>query len=99
MSVGYDGMHDGKCPERKKDSAPLSDTTKSLVLINYFPTIPFKHISCKYNSNALLDMLRTCQVSAGNRWANFIAVDYFEVHIIITSLIANHFLITLSKYL
>uniref|UniRef100_A0A7N0T1E5 PLC-like phosphodiesterase n=2 Tax=Kalanchoe fedtschenkoi TaxID=63787 RepID=A0A7N0T1E5_KALFE len=75
---GDGGLHHGNCPKRAKESAQLADKTKSLVLINHFPTIPVKRVSCKHNSKELLDALGTCYVAAGDRWANFIAVDYFE---------------------
>ncbi|CAM8882122.1 unnamed protein product [Rhodiola kirilowii] len=74
---GDGGLHSGECPQRK-ESAPLNDKTKSLVLINHFPTIPIKRMSCKHNSKELMDTFGTCYISAGDRWANFIAVDYFE---------------------
>ncbi|XP_052110854.1 PI-PLC X domain-containing protein At5g67130-like isoform X3 [Arachis duranensis] len=30
------------------------------------------------NSASLIDMLQTCHGAAGNRWANFVAVDYYK---------------------
>lgn len=92
-------MNYGNCPKRAKESAPLNDKTKTLVLINHFPTIPVKRTSCKHNSKELMDMLGTCYVEAGDRWANFIAVDYFEVYLTTTSNISCHSQIRTIHYL
>jgi hypothetical protein len=78
MSDGDDGMDAGKCSNRA-ESAPLSDKTKSLVLMNYFPSVPLKFTACLQHSQSLTDMVNTCYGAAGNRWANFIAVDYYRV--------------------
>lgn len=75
---GDGGMHAGNCPNRT-ESSPLDDRTKSLVLVNYFPTIPFKQIACEHNSANLINMLHTCFGAAGNRWANFVAVNFYKV--------------------
>ncbi|KAJ1697573.1 hypothetical protein LUZ63_006085 [Rhynchospora breviuscula] len=74
---GDDGMDKGKCSNRA-ESPPLNDKTKSLVLVNYFPTVPVKLTSCLQNSMALTDMLNTCYNAAGRRWANFLAVNYYK---------------------
>ncbi|BAU01378.1 hypothetical protein LR48_Vigan10g240400 [Vigna angularis] len=74
---GDGGRKAGSCPNRK-ESSPLDDMSKSLVLINYFRTIPLKPITCKDNSGGLVDMLKTCHGAAGNRWANYVAVDYYK---------------------
>ena len=71
-------MKAGSCPNRA-ESSPLDDKSKSLVLVNYFRTTPFKPITCAENSGGLIDMLKTCYGAAGNRWANFVAVDYYKV--------------------
>ncbi|KZV45612.1 PI-PLC X domain-containing protein-like [Dorcoceras hygrometricum] len=73
---GDDGMK-GSCFNRA-ESSNLNDTTKSLVLVNHFRSVPIKLMSCVDNSGHLLDMLQTCHVAAGNRWANFVAVDYYK---------------------
>ncbi|XP_010257976.1 PREDICTED: PI-PLC X domain-containing protein At5g67130 [Nelumbo nucifera] len=74
---GKGGMHSGSCPNRG-ESSPLGDKTRSLVLVNYFESVPIKQTACKHNSGDLINMLRTCYSAAGNRWANFVAVDYYK---------------------
>ncbi|KAF5208402.1 Pi-plc x domain-containing protein [Thalictrum thalictroides] len=74
---GNGGMNDGSCPNRG-ESSPLDDKTKSLVLVNYFYSVPVKLLSCKSNSGDLVNMLHTCYGSSANRWANFVAVDYYK---------------------
>ena len=49
------------------------------MLVNYFRTAPFKPVTCEDNSGGLIDMLHTCYGAAGNRWANFVAVDFYKV--------------------
>ena len=75
---GDGGMQGGKCPNRA-ESSPLNDKTKPLVLVNHFSSIPFKITACEHNSADLINMLHTCFGSAGNRWANFVAVDFYKV--------------------
>ncbi|KAI4339609.1 hypothetical protein MLD38_024528 [Melastoma candidum] len=74
---GDEGMKAGSCPNRG-ESSPLNDKTKSLVLVNYFPSMPIKEVTCQYNSGQLINMLKTCYGVAGNRWANFVAVDFYK---------------------
>ncbi|KAK7381229.1 hypothetical protein VNO78_33760 [Psophocarpus tetragonolobus] len=74
---GNGGTEAGKCSHRK-ESSPLDDKTKSLVLVNYFRTIPLKPFMCDDHSQRLIDMIQTCHTAAGNRWANFVAVDYYK---------------------
>lgn len=74
---GDDGMEAGKCFNRA-ESAPLNDTSKPLVLLNYFPSVPLKETTCVHNSADLINMLDTCYGAASNRWANFVAVDYYK---------------------
>lgn len=74
---GDGGMNAGKCFNRA-ESSPLNDISKSLVLVNYFPTIPLKVTTCEHNSDELINMLHTCYGSASNRWANFVAVDFYK---------------------
>lgn len=71
-------MKAGNCPNRA-ESSPLDDKSKSLVLVNYFMSVPIKLLACGQNSGDLSDMLQTCYGAAGNRWANFVAVDYYKV--------------------
>ena len=77
-------MKPEQCTNRA-ESAPLNDTTNSLVLVNYFRSIPIKPFSCVDNSASLTAMLRTCHDAAANRWANFVAVDHYKVRSIATS--------------
>ncbi|CAK7335341.1 unnamed protein product [Dovyalis caffra] len=74
---GDGGMKGGSCPNRG-ESPPLDDKSRSLVLVNYFRSIPMKQLSCEDNSGNLINMLRTCDGAAASRWANFVAVDYYK---------------------
>ncbi|XP_030481677.2 PI-PLC X domain-containing protein At5g67130 [Cannabis sativa] len=74
---GDGGMKAGSCPNRAESPA-LDDTSKRLVLVNYFESVPIKQTTCKHNSGDLINMIRTCYGAAGNRWANFVAVDYYK---------------------
>ncbi|XP_020572064.1 PI-PLC X domain-containing protein At5g67130 isoform X2 [Phalaenopsis equestris] len=74
---GDDGMKAGNCSNRG-ESSPLTDSTKSLVLVNYFPSIPIEATACRHNSAELINMLQTCHSAASNRWANFVAVDFYK---------------------
>ncbi|KAL0377618.1 UNVERIFIED_CONTAM: PI-PLC X domain-containing protein [Sesamum radiatum] len=75
---GDDGMIAGSCTNRMESSA-LNDKRKSLVLMNYFGSIPSKKFACVYNSANLLAMIRTCHQATGGRWPNFVAVDFYKV--------------------
>ncbi|KAG4120790.1 hypothetical protein ERO13_D11G165600v2 [Gossypium hirsutum] len=74
---GDGGMQAGSCPNRAESSG-LDDKTKSLVLVNYFHSTSSKEKTCEDNSGDLINMLRTCYAAAGNRWSNFVAVDYYK---------------------
>ncbi|KAJ8420643.1 hypothetical protein Cgig2_021725 [Carnegiea gigantea] len=74
---GNHGMEPGRCPNRN-ESAPMNDHSKSLILVNHFRTIPLRLMACKDNSEELIEMLHTCHAAADNRWANFVAVDYYK---------------------
>ncbi|CAL1408537.1 unnamed protein product [Linum trigynum] len=74
---GDGGMKSGSCPNRAESSG-MNDTTKSLVLMNYFRSAPMKELACGDNSGGVMDMISTCEAAAGNRWANFVAVDYYK---------------------
>lgn len=75
---GDDGMKAGLCPNRA-ESPPMNTMSRSLVLMNYFPTTPDLVTSCKDNSAPLVNMLNTCHNLSGNRWPNFIAVNFYKV--------------------
>ncbi|CAA0828303.1 PLC-like phosphodiesterases superfamily protein [Striga hermonthica] len=74
---GDDGMEVGNCFNRA-ESKVLNDTSRSLVLVNYFRSLPIKLMACVQNSGDLDNMLGTCYTAAGNRWANFVAVDFYK---------------------
>ena len=71
-------MQSGHCPNRG-ESLPLNATSRSLVLMNFFPDDPLQPQACKFNSDPLLKMLPTCYQAAGNRWPNYLAVDFYKV--------------------
>ncbi|CAL0321714.1 unnamed protein product [Lupinus luteus] len=74
---GDGGRKVGSCPNRA-ESSHLDDKSKTLVLVNYFRSVPLKAITCADNSGGLTNMLQTCHGAAGNRWANFVALDYYK---------------------
>ncbi|XP_054823095.1 PI-PLC X domain-containing protein At5g67130-like isoform X1 [Prosopis cineraria] len=74
---GDDGMQAGSCPKRAESSA-MDNKSKSLVLVNYFPTDPVAAQACANNSAPVLSMMNTCNQASGNRWPNFIAVDFYQ---------------------
>ncbi|XP_074286308.1 PI-PLC X domain-containing protein At5g67130-like [Silene latifolia] len=74
---GNGGMVVGSCPNRA-ESPPMNTTSRSLVLVNYFPDAPDVTTACKHNSAPLVNMLSTCYNASGRRWANFVAVDYYK---------------------
>ncbi|GMH14795.1 hypothetical protein Nepgr_016636 [Nepenthes gracilis] len=74
---GNGGMIAGSCPNRA-ESLPMNSTTVSLVLQNYFPTNPNSTEACADNSAPLISMMNTCFKLDGNRWPNFIAVDFYQ---------------------
>lgn len=75
---GDDGIKTGSCVARG-GSRVLSDTSRGLIVENYFPTNPNPLTACKDNSDGLFNMLSTCYVASGNRWSNYIAVDFYKV--------------------
>lgn len=75
---GNNGMIPGSCPNRG-ESSPMNTPSRSLVMMNYFPNNPNTSQACVDNSAQLLDMMRTCYIAAGNRWPNFISVDFYKV--------------------
>ncbi|KAL1220059.1 PI-PLC X domain-containing protein [Cardamine amara subsp. amara] len=74
---GDNGVEPNECSNRE-ESVLLTDKTKALVLVNHFSTVPVKVLSCKENSKHLIDTIQTCYLAAGNRWANFIAVNFYK---------------------
>ncbi|CDY32852.1 BnaC08g02740D [Brassica napus] len=74
---GNGGLKVGACPNRAQ-SAPMSDKSKSLVLVNHFPDAPDLVVACRQNSGPLLESIKACYQAAGQRWPNFIAVDFYK---------------------
>lgn len=72
----------------------MADTTKSLVLENYFPTNPNVSTACVDNSNNLEKALKVCYTAAGKRWSNFVAVDMYEVCCLAPGVIACQVLLS-----
>lgn len=70
----------GSCPNRAESQA-MNLTSRSLVLMNYFPDNPDVATACKHNSAPLISMMNTCEQADGRRWPNFIAVDFYKVSI------------------
>lgn len=79
---GNGGMKSGSCPNRA-ESQGMNTRTRSLVLVNFFRDVPDVTQSCKDNSSPLLSMITTCHEAAGQRWPNFVAVDFYKVCIIL----------------
>ena len=80
LAAGNPGQVQGSCPNRK-ESQPLNSRAASLFLMNYFPTNPVERDACKENSNGLVQMVDTCNKTAGNLMPNFVAVNYYMVQI------------------
>eukprot|EP00250_Pteridium_aquilinum_P028079 c36550_g1_i1 orf=232-1341(-) len=74
---GDGGMRAGSCPNRA-ESPLLNTKSRSLVLENFFPTNPTETGACLDNSDMLMAMLNVCYAAAGQRWANFLAVDFYK---------------------
>ncbi|KAG4164840.1 hypothetical protein ERO13_A13G041300v2 [Gossypium hirsutum] len=74
---GDGGMVAGSCPNRA-ESPVMNTKSRSLVLVNYFPDRPDITQACKHNSAPLISMAKTCYTAAGNRWPNFLAVDFYK---------------------
>lgn len=74
---GTKGMVKGTCHNRA-ESAAMNDLSRSLVLVNYFRDLPNLPAACKDNSAQLLDMVTACHDKSGDRWPNFIAVDFYK---------------------
>ncbi|CAN1344864.1 PI-PLC X domain-containing protein At5g67130 [Linum perenne] len=74
---GDDGLKPDSCPKRAESPA-LNLNTISLFLQNHFPTNPNNSRVCLDNSLPLEAAVKTCAKAAGNRWPNFIAVDFYQ---------------------
>ncbi|CAN1324692.1 PI-PLC X domain-containing protein At5g67130 [Linum perenne] len=74
---GDEGMKPDSCTNRN-ESPPLNMTSISLILENFFPTNPNNSRVCMENSLPLEESVKSCAKAAGNRWPNFIAVDFYQ---------------------
>lgn len=86
--VEYLDCADGTVTEtcvNREESAVLTDTTKSLILENYFPSTPNSTEACVINSGNLANAITVCHAAAGNRWSNFLAVDFYKVSLSLLS--------------
>ncbi|XP_066346694.1 PI-PLC X domain-containing protein At5g67130-like [Miscanthus floridulus] len=73
---GSEGMSDGGCPKRS-ESRPMDSKAQSLVLLNFFTSNPSQSWACSNNSAPLISRLNACYQASANRWANYIAVDFY----------------------
>ena len=78
ITDGNRGMVAGSCPNRAESPA-MNTKSRSLTLFNHFPDRPDVTQACKHNSAPLINVVNTCYIAAGNRWPNFIAVDFYKV--------------------
>ncbi|KAH9311159.1 hypothetical protein KI387_026194, partial [Taxus chinensis] len=74
---GDAGLLNGSCTNRA-ESKSLTSKSQSLFLENFFPTNPSQPVACTVNSDQLSNILSVCYKNAGERWANFLAVDFYK---------------------
>ncbi|CAM6103997.1 unnamed protein product [Calypogeia fissa] len=74
---GSAGMVPGSCPNRA-ESQFMNNTGVSLILQNFFRDDPIELDSCKDNSADVYQQLPVCYAASGDRWANFLAVDFYK---------------------
>ncbi|KAK8717477.1 hypothetical protein V6N13_044745 [Hibiscus sabdariffa] len=75
--AGDAGLKPGRCSNRK-ESQPLTSKSASLILMNFYTSLPSGDVVCKEHSSSLVSMIRTCYRAAGNRMPNFLAVDFYR---------------------
>ncbi|XP_028549784.1 PI-PLC X domain-containing protein At5g67130-like [Dendrobium catenatum] len=61
----------------RAESLPLNTTSRSLLLMNFFPTDPNSTDACVHNSVPLISMIENFPRFSSNRWPNFVAVDFY----------------------
>jgi hypothetical protein len=76
----------------------MNSLNRSLVLENYFPSGPNQSFACVDNSADLLNVLGVCHTAAGNRWSNFVAVDFYMVFCLSTLSLSPDFFAVTSIY-
>ncbi|XP_010555997.1 PREDICTED: PI-PLC X domain-containing protein At5g67130-like [Tarenaya hassleriana] len=74
---GNEGMKHGMCINRP-ESLPMNTKTRSLVLVNHFPDAPELLTACRHNSAPLMGAVKACYEASGQRWPNFISVDFYK---------------------
>lgn len=78
MVDGDKGMKVWVCLNRK-ELFLLNDIIKLFILVNYFRIILFKEFFCVDNLVNFMEKFYMCYDVVGNRWVNFVVVDYYKV--------------------
>ncbi|XP_010544485.1 PREDICTED: PI-PLC X domain-containing protein At5g67130-like [Tarenaya hassleriana] len=78
IADGNEGMKHGMCINRP-ESLPMNTKTRSLVLVNHFPDAPEFLTACRHNPAPLMGAVKACYEASGQRWPNFISVDFYKV--------------------